>query len=205
MMQKRDIASVGAGIALIGAQLATLYKILSVEENVSQNNEAIQQIQESNEETKEIVEQLSKKVERVEKIVTYRTQAKLNVSEREFHCLAKNIFHEAGVEPRAGKIAVAQITLNRLKTKRWGSNVCDVVYAEAQFSWTLDKKKRWSQPHGKLWEESVEVANEFVNGKRLKGLESSHFYHTDYIKQPRWAKGMTKVKKVGQHIFYRNV
>lgn len=150
------------------------------------------------------VEQVKKDVKEVQKVVLYKTKERLQVSQKEIDCLAKNIFFEAGVEDRAGKLAVAQITLNRLKSGRWGKDICSVVYAKAQFSWTLDKKKKHSQPKGELWEASKKVAYEFVNvGKRVKGLENSEFYHTDYIRQPNWAKGMQVVHKVGQHIFYQ--
>lgn len=149
---------------------------------------------------------IKKKVDAIEKVVLYRTTEKLTVSDKEFQCLAKNIFHEAGVENRAGKIAVAQVTLNRVKSGRWGSDICSVVYAKAQFSWTLQKKKRNQNPKGKLWDDSVTVANEFVRGgKRVQGLEASHFYHTDWMKvYPRWASKDNVSVKVGSHIFYNS-
>lgn len=135
-------------------------------------------------------------------VKTYTVSTKLSVTPKEFHCLVKNIFHESGVESKYGKIAVAQVTLNRLKTGRWGKDICSVVYAKKQFSWTINKKNRDLTPKGKLWEESVEVAKLFVNGKRVSGLENSHFYHTDYIRRPYWADPSKKVLVVGQHIFY---
>ena len=196
-MNTKSLAVIG-GIALIGTQLVVLYKMLSVEEKIEKTRESVGVV-------KQDLQDVKKKVDDLEKIVLYKTKDQMQVSDQEFKCLAKNIYHEAGVESRAGKIAVAQVTLNRLKTERWGKNVCDVVYARAQFSWTLDKKKRKEQPKGKLWEESVEVAHEFVKGKRIQGVEKSHFYHTNYIRKPYWAVDMKVVKKVGQHIFYREV
>lgn len=139
----------------------------------------------------------------VNEVVMYRTTERLQVSEKDMHCLIKNIFHEAGVEDHAGKVAVAQITLNRLRDGRWGKSICEVVYSKAQFSWTLQKKLRWSQPKGKLWDDSVRVAHEFAKeGKRIKGIESSIMYHADYIQTPYWAKKMQVAHKIGQHIFY---
>lgn len=123
-------------------------------------------------------------------------------SKEERHCLAKNIYHEAGVEDAFGKIAVGQVTINRMKDGRWGKTVCDVVYAKAQFSWTLSKKKVKEQPKGKLWEESVQVANDIMNGTSHVALVDSLFYHTDYIKTPRWVDKNAKIAQIGQHIFY---
>lgn len=145
-------------------------------------------------------------LDEVKKIVIYKTDERLQVSEKEMDCLAKNIFHEAGVEDRAGKIAVAQVTINRLKDGRWGKDICSVVYAKAQFSWTLFKKKRYSQPKGPLWEESLRVAHDFTKlGKRVKGVESSIMYHADYIDPPKWARQMPVAIKIGQHIFYERI
>lgn len=131
----------------------------------------------------------------------YKTE-KVKVSVKEQDCLAKNIFYEAGIESRIGKIAVAQVTHNRLKTGQWGSTICKVVYARSQFSWTLDKKKRNATPKGSLWLESQEVAKEFLVGIRLKSLDSSKFYHTAYIKTPKWVDSTKKIQTIGQHIFY---
>lgn len=127
---------------------------------------------------------------------------KLTLSSADYHCLVKNIFHEAGIEPIEGKLAVAHVTLNRLKTGRWGNTICSVVHARAQFSWTLDKRQLHANPKGKLWAESHAAANAFVAGVRVRGLEASKFYHADYIKPPKWTKSMTLAGQIGTHIFY---
>ena len=50
------------------------------------------------------------------------------VRERQLGCLAKNIYHEAGSEPFEGKVAVAQVTLNRAASGQFPGDVCRVVY-----------------------------------------------------------------------------
>lgn len=47
--------------------------------------------------------------------------------EKELLCLAKNIYYEAGYEPFEGKVAVAQVTINRTENGRFPSTICDVV------------------------------------------------------------------------------
>jgi len=49
------------------------------------------------------------------------------VDTKEFVCLARNIFFEAGNEPEEGKVAVGLVTLNRLQDGRFGKSVCGVV------------------------------------------------------------------------------
>ena len=181
------------GIVAVGvlvSNVLVLQKVSKVEADVA--------------EIREEVNQVRGQVRELQKVVLYKTQERVQLSDREMQCLAKNIYHEAGVEDRAGKVAVAQVTLNRLKSGRWGNDLCKVVYAKAQFSWTLSRKKRDEKPKGELWNQSVRVAYEFAQGKRVKGLEDSHFYHTDYIAKPNWAHGMKVVHKVGQHIFYQH-
>ncbi len=131
------------------------------------------------------------------------TNERLKYTNAEFDCLARNIYHEAGVEPIEGKFAVAQVTLNRLKQGTWGKDICSVVYARAQFSWTLSKKKRQEQPKGELWNESQQVARIVLDrGVRVPSLAQSTYYHADYVK-PLWAKSVVKIQQIGQHIFYK--
>ena len=149
------------------------------------------------------IETVHEEVQELEIRVT-QTHNRLTYTRAEEECLAKNIYYEAGVEPAIGKYAVAQVTLNRLKTGRWGKNICSVVYAPAQFSWTLYKKKRYEQPKGPLWTQSQQVARTVLaEGYRVQGLEDAILYHADYIRQPVWAKSVAKIQQIGQHIFYK--
>lgn len=128
----------------------------------------------------------------------------IKISDKNFHCLAKNIYYEAGVENWEGKIAVAQVTYTRRQLGRWGTSMCDVIYAKSQFSWTKDKKKAWVTPSGDLWEASKQAAQDFIDGYRLKGLDADH-YHADYIRTPDWARRMQRKAKIGRHIFYAGI
>lgn len=117
-------------------------------------------------------------------------------------CLAKNIYHEAGVESELGKIAVAQVTLNRVRTGRWGKTICDVVMARHQFSWANKRSIRWKHPKGPLWNKSYEIANRILKrGLELKNFEHALYYHADYV-NPRWASSEYYIEKIGAHIFY---
>ena len=133
--------------------------------------------------------------------LVYKSSEKVSLTDKDKECLARNVFYEAGVEPKEGKVAVAQVTYNRLKEGKWGKTVCDVVYAKAQFSWTLSAKKKWAQPSGALWAESKAAVNEFLRGIRIEQLDAVLHYHADYVK-PKWAVEDKAKVKVGQHIFY---
>jgi len=184
------------GLVLLAVNGTVLYKQMQNDEEVLEVKQQIYKIRDTQ-------DKVDRRVERLEKIVLVKTKQQVAMSTKELNCLAKNIYHEAGVEDRAGKIAVAQVTVNRLQEGKWGKDICKVVYSKAQFSWTLDKKKRNSQPKGELWTASVAVAKEFQAGIRVKGLEDSTHYHADYIRDPKWAKAKQVAKQIGQHIFYR--
>jgi spore germination cell wall hydrolase CwlJ-like protein len=131
-----------------------------------------------------------------------QTKFVVNYTPKEVECLTKNIYYEAGVEDKTGKYAVAHVTLNRMKTGKWGNDVCKVVYAKKQFSWTLQKKL--PKPNKTLWQESQDIAIQVLEGARVRGLSNSLFYHADYIRHPKWAHPDEHILTIGRHLFYNN-
>jgi len=125
---------------------------------------------------------------------------RINYTRKELECLAKNIFWEAGVEQDLGKYAVANVTINRLKTGAWGTDICQVVYSHAQFSWTLTPRV-WDNPPASGLQHSREIAVKVLNGIRVSALHNSLFYHASYVK-PQWVDPSKRIAQIGQHIFY---
>lgn len=125
---------------------------------------------------------------------------KVKYTKNDVDCLTRNIYYEAGVESQVGKFAVANVTVNRLKTGYWGNSICKVVYAKKQFSWTLAKKL--PRPNSKLWAESEEVARKVLAGHRVRGLTKSLYYHAIYIKDPKWVDLKHEAGQIGNHVFY---
>ncbi len=113
-------------------------------------------------------------------------------------CLAKNIYYEARGEPLAGKLAVAQVTLNRVESNKFGNTICKVVYEKNQFSWT---KKPSKLKYGKAWQEALSIAEAAItNGIALQNFDALYF-HNKKVK-PIWAKQKKKLAKIGGHVFY---
>ena len=120
----------------------------------------------------------------------------------EIKCLADNIYFEALTESDAGKIAVANVTMNRVKHPAFPNSVCDVVWEPKQFSWTHDGKS--DKPDSeKAYKEVYEIAEAVYNGNVIDITEGATFYHADYV-SPSWAKAMQKVGKIDRHIFYKH-
>lgn len=116
----------------------------------------------------------------------------------EFDCLARNVYYEARAEPRAGKLAVALVTLNRTEDKRYPKSICGVVYQKHQFSWTKNYSR--TKLNARQWQESKDAAMEaFMNRRILGKFNATHFHNTSV--SPNW--GLTKVAKINNHIFYQ--
>jgi spore germination cell wall hydrolase CwlJ-like protein len=120
---------------------------------------------------------------------------------KDLKCMAQNIFFEAGTESMLGKIAVGQVTVNRVKIGHWGETVCEVVNFKDQFSWT-NKDDISIDKNSRNYKDSVLAAKKVLQErKRLRILRSALFYHADYV-QPKWADKNQKVVKIEKHIFY---
>lgn len=63
------------------------------------------------------------------------------VSNRDVTCLAKNIYYEAGNEPEEGKAAVGIVTVNRVKTGRTGTSICQVVNARTTYTDIYERRR----------------------------------------------------------------
>ncbi len=125
----------------------------------------------------------------------------LSLTQSELHCLTENILFEAGNQSIRGKIAVGQITLNRVNSKKFGSNICKTVYQPHQFSWTLQRKK---PKYDKIqYIEAKKIAEDVMfKGKTIPELKDAFYYHANYVK-PIWRKKLIKVAQIESHIFYK--
>jgi len=118
----------------------------------------------------------------------------------ELHCLALNIYHEARSESDEGKFAVAQVTLNRVRSHRYPDSVCKVVWQRGQFSWTRDGRS--DRPRNlRAWEEALWVATTAYDFNPLNMVGRATHYHAVYVR-PFWSVAHRRVGRIGQHIFY---
>ena len=150
------------------------------------------------------------KLSQLREAVEEQSPAAVSVAERtrQLNCLTKNIYWEAGSEPFEGKVAVAQVTMNRVESGRFAPDICGVVYQKnviyeklvCQFSWYCDGSSKVKPIHPARWRESEEVAKQVLfEGFRLPSLRSALYFHADYI-NPKWGK--PQVAKIGRHVFY---
>jgi spore germination cell wall hydrolase CwlJ-like protein len=129
--------------------------------------------------------------------------------ERQLTCLATNIYYEAGNQPFEGKVAVAQVTINRTESGLYPADICKTIYQKnivyekvlCQFSWVCDRAVMARAINTATFKESEEVAKKvLLEGFRLPSLKDAMYFHGDYI-NPGWKR--EKITKIGNHIFYK--
>jgi hypothetical protein len=144
------------------------------------------------------------------------------LSDEQMLCLT--LYGEARGEPYEGKVAVAYVIKNRLKTGRWGNSIKKVVLSPFQFScYNCDDPNRavleeiarnWDsyiQKNKKL-QECCKVAKEVLSGAVSDPTGGALYYHGDpkyYARMwqkcggvPCWAVDKPYVV-IGNHWFYR--
>lgn len=144
--------------------------------------------------------------------VTSSAQANEEISastQRQLTCLAQNIYHEAGSESYNGKVAVAQVTVNRANSGNFPSTICGVVHQKTQvadkticqFSWVCDPLAKGRRVYSKAWKESQEIARKvLLDGLRLESLGSDALYFHNARVRPKW--GLERIDRIGGHTFY---
>ena len=138
-------------------------------------------------------------------------------------CLAKNIYFEAGVESTAGKLAVANVTLNRTLGDNYPNTICEVVHEgihrynarieeyvpvrdRCQFSWYCDGLLD-DPREGRTWESAQELAKRVLVNHYDRALiditDGATHYHANWMeKYPKWSKKKKVMASIDRHIFY---
>lgn len=152
------------------------------------------------------------------------------VDESELLCMARNVFFEARGESITGKLAVAHVTLNRVRSQRFPNTVCDVVKQartethwrtgsqvpvrhKCQFSWYCDGKSdevNYHHPDGTLnkvayqnWIHSFNVAKDVLQETTSDPTHGSTHYYNPALADPYWKDNFEEMATVGGHVFLR--
>ena len=124
-------------------------------------------------------------------------------------CIAKNIYYEAAKESHEGKLAVAQVTINRAESGQFPKDICQVVYQKnivyekvlCQFSWYCETATMTRPRNMAAFKESEMVARQvLLEGFRLPSLQKALYFHATHI-NPKWNR--EKVAVIAGHVFYK--
>ena len=121
----------------------------------------------------------------------------------EGQCLATAVYFESRGEPLEGQLAVADVVLNRANSGQYPSSICAVVKQKAQFSFVRGGGQFPAVDAGcEAWARAQAIARIALQQKASAVPTDVLWYHADYV-APSWGRRLTKVDKIGAHIFYR--
>jgi len=112
-------------------------------------------------------------------------------------CMAENLYYEAANQSLPGILAVGHVTLNRARAARL--DVCAVVHAPSQFSWTLQRER--ANPDPVAFAGMLDLARGLLRSPGPDPTHGATYYHATYV-SPAWARGMRRTTKIGAHVFY---
>jgi hypothetical protein len=131
------------------------------------------------------------------------------VSAQEQKCLTDAVYFEARGETQAGQAAVAQVVLNRVRSRHYPNTICGVVYQNqdmlnrCQFSFACDGAAERVVDR-RSWARAVDVARKVLLGREpsvVAEVANATHYHATSV-SPVWAGEMRRVDTIGSHIFY---
>jgi spore germination cell wall hydrolase CwlJ-like protein len=149
------------------------------------------------------------KLDPEKQLVMSNTAITAEVRNKQLDCLAKNIYYEAGNQPFEGKVAVAQVTINRSESGQFPSDICKVVYQKnvvyekvlCQFSWYCETASAIKPKNTAQFRESEMVARQvLLEGFRLPSLKNALYFHATHI-NPKWNR--ERVATIAGHVFYK--
>jgi spore germination cell wall hydrolase CwlJ-like protein len=121
-------------------------------------------------------------------------------------CLALNVYHEARSEGRAGRVAVAHVTLNRAADPAFPSGICAVVTEgdgqSCQFSWWCDGLSD-APKNRSAFRRALESATAAASGEADDPTGGATYFILTDMTPPAWTDGLREVGVIGDHRFYK--
>ncbi len=118
------------------------------------------------------------------------------------NCIAVAVYHEARGESLEGQLAVARVIMNRAASGKYPPSWCDTVKQPWQFSFVRNYQFPYTNQESASWRNAVAITRLAVSNA-VPGLANDVlWYHADYV-APSWGRRLTRVNKIGTHIFYR--
>lgn len=121
----------------------------------------------------------------------------------EANCIAVAVYHEARGESLEGQLAVAKVIMNRAASGKYPASWCGVVKQPWQFSFVRNGRFPSVDEHSAAWRKALGVTRLAVANAVQSVPANCLWYHADYV-APSWGRRLTKVDKIGAHIFYRS-
>lgn len=119
------------------------------------------------------------------------------------NCIAVAVYHEARGESLEGQLAVAKVIMNRAASGKYPTSWCGVVKQPWQFSFVRNGRFPSVDQSSDAWRKAMGVTRLVVANAVQTVPSECLWYHADYV-APSWGRRLTRVEKIGAHIFYRS-
>ena len=122
----------------------------------------------------------------------------------EAQCMAVAVYHEARGETLEGQLAVARVIMNRAVSGKYPTTWCGVVKQPWQFSFVNPRTGYMPgvDQASAAWKKALGITR-LAMANAVPSLSTDVlWYHADYV-APSWGRRLTRVNKIGAHIFYR--
>jgi spore germination cell wall hydrolase CwlJ-like protein len=127
----------------------------------------------------------------------------LHISEHDIHCIATAVYTEVNMQSLEEKLGVINVIMNRVRSKRFGRDACEVVYARGQFIGieNMMKANEKNIDQETLLKTKLLVIDTLLFKKHSNPVAQSLYFHDDSIDmQYIWNK--KKVVHIGRMVFY---
>ncbi|GGE32202.1 hypothetical protein GCM10011391_08580 [Pullulanibacillus camelliae] len=120
---------------------------------------------------------------------------KMTVSAEDRKLLAQLIHAEAGGEPFRGKVKVAQVVLNRVKSPQFPNSIRNVIMQKGQFSPVANGSIQ-NTPSASDYMAADTALNEENNGDG-----SLYFFNPEIAADSQWFSSLETTTVIGHHVF----
>ncbi|GGA27447.1 cell wall hydrolase [Paenibacillus physcomitrellae] len=121
------------------------------------------------------------------------------VTEEDLLLLEKIVMAEAEGEPYEGKVAVANVVLNRLRSANFPDTIHDVVYEKHQFSPVANGRLNRVKPN----KDTVNAVADALDGRKEVSDDTYYFLSLKLATDLSVHHHQTKTKTIGNHTFYK--
>ncbi|ASA26056.1 cell wall hydrolase [Paenibacillus donghaensis] len=121
------------------------------------------------------------------------------VSDEDLLLLQKIVMAEAEGEPYQGKVAVANVVLNRLRSANFPDTIYKVIYQKSQFSPVANGRLKRVKPN----KDSVQAVNAALSGVKEVTDDTYFFLSLTLAQDLTVHHSQTYAKTIGNHTFYK--
>jgi spore germination cell wall hydrolase CwlJ-like protein len=127
----------------------------------------------------------------------------IHISEHDVHCIATAVYTEVNMQSLQEKLGVIHVIMNRIRSKRFGKDACEVVYAKGQFIGVENyvNGKHEVPDRETILKTELLVVDTLFFKKHTNPVGNSLYFHDDSVDM-KYIWEMKPNVKIGRMVFY---